>query len=225
MKKVLSLFLAAMMIFGLTACGSTATTGAASGSASGSDAASADYSVATEDTATKTVKIYAEVNGKYFTEVTRHGIVFAKGSNGEKSILRALCSEKDFYQAMIDIGGVPGDNLDLPCDDGAVIEGDKVGITVSWDGSDGEIPFEDCVKTGSGEPYQMDARFGGNIKHAYAANTGCIFCLDSCPVGITSNAAYGFGVVEKDKTEQFYGNPDVLPEDSTLVTVTFTLEA
>ena len=44
----------------------------------------------------------AEVNAKYFTEPTRHGVVYAKGSNGEKSVLRGLSNEKVFYQALLD---------------------------------------------------------------------------------------------------------------------------
>ena len=91
-----------------------------------------------------------------------------------------------------------------------------------WDRIKDMIPR---AKTGSGEPYVADIRFGGNIKSAYAANTGCILCLESCPVGITSNAAYGYGVIENTNTPQFFGNADILPEDGTIVTVTFTLAA
>lgn len=220
MKKLISLTMALALLCAclLTGCGSTGESGS-------KDGGETDYSQIAVDTATKTVKIYAEVNGKYFTQVTRHGIVFAEGSNGEKSVLRGLCSEKDFYAALLEIGAVPGDNLNVSDAEGKTVEGDKLDITVSWDGSDGEVPFSDCIKTGSGEPFQTDARFGGNIKAAYDYNTGCIYCLDSCPVGITSSAAYPYGAVEISKTEEFYGNADVLPEDGTLVTVTFTLLA
>lgn len=209
MKKILVFTLALGMSLALASCGGGST--------------ETDYSVITADASTKTVEIYAEVNGKYFNENTRHGVVFAGGSNGEKSILRGLCDEKEFYGALINIGGVPGDNLVLPMEPGSYIEGEKMTITVSWDGSNGEIPFEDIVRCGDGDPYEMDARFGGNIKAAYAKNTGCIFCLDSCAVGITSNAVYPTGTIEGTKHEQFYGNADVLPEDGTVVKVTFAL--
>lgn len=213
-KKGLLLLLALVMVMALASCGSTD---------AGKDAEAVDYSVVTADAATKTVKMYAEVNGKYFTENTRHGIVYAEGGNGEKSVLRGLANEKDFYQALINIGAVPGDNLTLPMEPGLAVDGAKLDITVSWDGSDGEIPFGEIIRTGDGDPYVMDARFGGNIKAAYAKNTGCIFCLDSCAVGITSNAAYPTGTIEGTKTEQFFGNADVLPKDGTVVTVTFTV--
>ena len=81
------------------------------------------------------------------------------------------------------------------------------------------------MNIGNGKSYISDFRFGGNITKAYAKNTGCILCTESCPVGITSNAAYGYGVVEHVKTLQFFGNPNVLPKDGTICQVTFTLLA
>lgn len=212
MKKLIAMILALTLVLALAACGAPA-------------AEEVDYSKIEVNSATQSVTIYAQVNGKYFTEPSRHGIVFKDGSNGEKCILRGLCSEKDFYGALISIGGQPGDNLPLPSPDGSIIDGQKVNVTVSWEGSNGEIPWENIMTTGNGKPYVSDFRFGGNITKAYAKNTGCILCIESCPVGICSNAAYGYGVVESTKTEQFYGNPDVLPEDGTICQVTFTLLA
>lgn len=53
--------------------------------------------------------------------------------------------------------------------------------------------------------------------------TGCLTCLDSCPVGIISNAAYTYGAVEERNEVEFTGNADVLPEDGTYVAVTYAL--
>ena len=213
MKKILAMVLALALVLSLAACGAAPAK------------EEVDYSKIEVNSATQSLTIYTQVNGKYFTEPSRHGVVFKDGSNGEKCILRGLCSEKDFYAAMISIGGQPGDNLPLPSPDGSIIDGQKVEVTVSWEGSNGEIPWSDIMTTGDGQPYVTDFRFGGNIKAAYAKNTGCILCTESCPVGITSNAAYAYGVVEHTKTMQFYGNPDVLPEDGTICQVTFTLLA
>ena len=215
MKKLIAMILALALVLALAACGAPAKE-------------EVDYSVITTNSATQSVTIYTQVNGKYFTEPSRHGVVFKDGSNGEKCILRGLCSEKDFYAALLSVGGVPGDKLyfaDATPDGTQYIEGQKLDVTVSWEGSNGEIPWADIMTTGNGKPYVADFRFGGNIKAAYAKNTGCILCIESCPVGICSNAAYGYGVVETTKTEQFYGNPDVLPEDGTICQVTFTLLA
>ena len=40
-------------------------------------------------------------------------------------------------------------------------------------------------------------------------------CLDSCPVGITSNAVYTYGAVEDKKEVAFKGNEAVFPDDGT----------
>lgn len=214
MKKLISLILVLVMALSLVACSAAPAK------------EEVDYSVITTNPSTQSVTIYAQINGKYFTEPSRHGVVFKDGSNGEKCILRGLCSEKDFYAALLSVGGVPGDKLVFTeAQPGDLIEGQKMDVTVSWEGSNGEIPWADIMTTGNGKPYVADFRFGGNIKAAYAKNTGCILCIESCPVGICSNAAYGYGVVETTKTEQFYGNPDVLPEDGTICQVTFTLLA
>lgn len=169
------------------------------------------------DTEKKEVKMLTEVNGKYFTETTRHGVVFKGGSNGEKSILRGLANEKKFYEALASFDITAGNNLTKD-DKGKKIEGTKMDVFVTWEGLGKEIPFNDIVV--SSDPRPMDIRFGGNIERANANNTGCILCLDSCPTGITSNSSYAFG--ESD-TVKFTGNKDILPEDGTQVTVIFRI--
>lgn len=179
----------------------------------------------TVDKEKKEVTIPAEVNGKYFTEPTRHGVVYLEGSNGEKSILRGLVNEKDFHQALLDIGAVPGNNVQLSdmkaeAGKGVSVEGSKLNVFVTWDGLGKEIPFTDIVKASEKRP--MDIRFGGNLENAKAKNTGCILCLDSCAVGITSDASYTTGTTERKEVE-FYGDDTVLPEDGTPVSVIFRL--
>ena len=98
MKKLIAMILALALVLALAACGAPAKE-------------EVDYSVITTNAATQSVTIYTQVNGKYFTEPSRHGVVFKDGSNGEKCILRGLCSEKDFYAALLSVGGVPGDKL------------------------------------------------------------------------------------------------------------------
>lgn len=171
------------------------------------------------------ISMPAEVNGKYFNEPTRHGVVFLAGSNGEKSVLRGLSDEKQFYAALVSIGGVPGDNVTLEDmkagpDNGKSVEGSKLNVFVKWDGSNGEIPFKDIIKTNVDRP--MDIRFGGNLQAANKANTGCVLCLDSCAVGITSNASYPTGTTQ-NKLAEFYGNKEILPTDGTRVTVIFRM--
>lgn len=167
----------------------------------------------------KEVKILAEVNGKYFTERTRHGVVFKDGSNGEKSVLRGLANQVDFYNAIKSLGAKPGNNVKMAdMSKGVKVQGSKLNVFVTWEGLGKEIPFNDIIS--SSDPRPMDIRFAGNIENAKAMNTGCILCLDSCAVGITSNASYETGA---SKTVKFYGKKDVLPKDGTKVTVIFRL--
>ena len=164
----------------------------------------------------KEVNIFAEVNGKYFTEPTRHGVVYAGGSNRDKSVLRGLGDEKIFYETMVAAGFEPSNTLTVEdMSKGVKVEGEALDVFISWDGQD-EIPFSDIIKASEERP--MDVRFGGNIENAKEYNTGCILCLDSCAVGITSNAAYETGASDNI---QFYGNSDVLPADGTKVKVIF----
>ena len=169
----------------------------------------------------KEVIIPAEVNGKYFNSPTRHGVVFDRGANGDKSVLRGLSDEREFYQALIDIGAVAGNNLtteDMKLE--KTVDGQKLDVFVTWDGLGKEIPFSDIIRSDEERP--MDIRFGGNFEAAKSKRTGCILCLDSCAVGITSDAAYETGAVEVKKIGR-YGREDVLPSDGTRVSVIFRI--
>lgn len=167
----------------------------------------------------KEVKITAIVNGKYFTEATRHGVVAIGGSNAEKSVLRGEANEIDFHEALMEIGAKPGDNVKLEdMSKGIKVDGEKLDVFVTWKGLGKEIPFNDIIK--ASDERDMDVRFGGNLVAAKEKKTGCILCLDSCAVGITSNSSYETGA---SKTVQFFGNPDVLPKDGTRVTVIFRI--
>ncbi len=214
MKKMMALLVASTMILAVSACGSSAT-----------EESDVTEETMTVDVENQEITMLCEVNGTYFTEATRHGIVFADGSNGEKSVLRGLVDEEEFYQAMLDIGAVAGDNLtmdDMALDmaDGVAVEGDTVEIYVTWDGQE-EIPFADIIICSEGE-YTMDMKFGGNLAYAQEYDTGCIVCLDSCAVGIISDATWVTGSTQTGGVE-FFGNEEVLPEDGTVVTVIFRL--
>ncbi|MGG7163254.1 YdjY domain-containing protein [Clostridium ihumii] len=213
-RKILSGLIAATFALSLVACGN-------SSRKTSTEDTNAKTLVINKDT--KEIKMLCEVNGKYFTESTRHGIVFKDGSNGEKSVLRGLADEKKFYDALIELGAKAGNNLtaeDMKAkkDNGKSVEGDKLEAVVTWEGQEKEIPFEDIIKASEERP--MDLRFGGNIESAKKNNTGCVLCLDSCATGITSDASYPTGTTQNNVVK-FYGDEEVLPEDGTVVTVTF----
>ena len=89
MKKFRIMSLSALMLISAAGCSTS------------NEAEAPDESTAQEvmviDSENKEITMLAEVNGKYFTESTRHGVVFKDGSNGEKSVLRGLADEKEFY--------------------------------------------------------------------------------------------------------------------------------
>lgn len=172
------------------------------------------------------IVIPAEVNGKYLVSPTKHALSYYKGGNGEKSIMRALVSEIDYYNALIELGAVPGNNI-KPEDmrarnsaEGKSTEGSKLTVFLTWEGSDGEILLDDAVvsEVANGEVRPLDLRFTGNLEFAQKYHPGCFICLDSCAAGISTNAAWPTGALN-NKEVSFHGNAKVLPPDGTRVNV------
>lgn len=172
------------------------------------------------DAKKKTVSIYTVVNAKYFSEPTRHGIVFKDGSNGEKSVLKAFVVPERFHAALELIGAKPGNNVKLDSPNGTAVEGTSLKVMMKANGSDMDI--SEVIKQ---DPEKVfDVRFGGNMTAAKDKKTGCILCLDSCAVGITSNASWGWGAMAKENKVKFFGREDKLPKDGEAVIVTFSLK-
>ncbi|MDU7559825.1 MAG: YdjY domain-containing protein [Finegoldia magna] len=174
------------------------------------------------DKEAKKITVLSSVNGKYFTEATRHASVNTDGSNGAKSVLTAYATPEEFYNALIEIGAKPGENMNPDNATTTHVEGSKIGATVTWEGAGKDYDINEVIKDSNGK--KIDFRFGGNLERAKTKKTGCLTCLDSCPVGIISNTTYTNGAVEKRNEVKFTGNADVLPEDGTYVAVTYTLE-
>jgi hypothetical protein len=136
----------------------------------------------------KRVIIYTEVNGKNLRETTRHwGVVFKDGKYVDRAILRTYAPPLAFHDALGEIGARPGNNLtkdvlDVP------VEGDRLEVTATWPGLGKELKLTDIFydKTGKG----FDIKFGGNRKASEEHHTGCVTCLESCWIAITSNANY-----------------------------------
>jgi ferredoxin len=97
------------------------------------------------------------------------------------------------------------------------VQGDLLEVTVAWEGAPKEYALDEVITDSNKKPFQI--RFGGNLKNALQFKTGCLLCLDSCPVGITSNANYTMGAVEKRSEVIFKGNDKILPPDGSLVVI------
>lgn len=174
------------------------------------------------DKENRTIKILASVNGKYLETSTRHGVVYDDGNFGRKSIYGTKVHEMDFHKAMLEIQAKPGNNMTLDNAAETHVEGDIMDITVTWDGADKEYEFGETIIDSNGNPFEF--HFGGNEKVATEKHTGCITCLDSCPVGLISNATYTYGAVEKRGEVEFFGNKEILPEDGTPVIITYKIK-
>ena len=168
-----------------------------------------------------TVTVLTQVNGKYFTEGTRHASVFKDGSNGAKSVFTSYGNHEDFYNALVEIGAEPGNNMTPDNAATTHVEGTPIDMKITWDGADKAYDVNEVINDSNGK--EIAFKFGGNHDRSMEKHTGCLTCLDSCPVGIISNSAYTNGAVEKTKEVEFTGNQDVLPEDGTYVATVYSI--
>lgn len=157
--------------------------------------------------------IYTEVNPPQPNRTNPHwGVVWSGGRLKEKAILIAFCSPPAFYQALMEIGAKPGDNLTLESS-GEFVSGSSVTVTALLPDSGRRFPLDRIFEDASRKGFQI--RFGGNRNRALEEKSGCITCLESCPVGITSNAAYpAIGSFRRwvSPNSNFKGNFDILPK-------------
>ena len=174
------------------------------------------------DKAHRSISFLAEVNGKYLFQPTRHFAVYKNGKNGDKSVLRGFVNPVDFYDALLKIHAKAGENMSLKNKETTNVKGQEFYVTVNWDGAKRPYSIDEVVTDSNHKPIHM--KFGGNIENAKRLKTGCLLCLDSCPVGIVSNATYTYGAVEKRKEVSFTGNQNVLPPDGTRVVVTLSIK-
>ena len=174
------------------------------------------------DEENKTVTIYATFNGKFLTESTRHLVVSETGKFGDKPVFISQTPPADFHQALLDIGAEPGDNMTPENAEETTSEGTPLDITVYWDGNEDGKNVNEIVKDSNGK--DLDIRFTGNIDRSNEMKTGCLSCLDSCTVGISSNANYPLGSVEKTKIVEFSIDEANAPEEGTPVALVYTIK-
>ena len=170
----------------------------------------------------KSVTIYTKYNGKFETEATRHLVICKDGKLSDKSIFSSYVSPTDFYNALVEVGAEAGNNMTADNASTTKSEGSKLEVTLCWAGQEGSVGIDDVVKDSNGKA--IDMRFSGNIDPSKEFNTGCISCLDSCFVGITSNGEYPLGAIEEAKEVEFTVDADKAPEDGTPVAITYTVK-
>ncbi len=170
----------------------------------------------------KRVLIYTEVHEMNVHQSNIHwGIVFKDGKFQDRAILRAYANQLDFHDALIKIGAKPGNNL-IKDTIGKYIEGDVLDVKATWPGLGRELTLDEIFHDQTGKGFQI--RFGGNRKASEEQHTGCITCLESCWISISSNARYPqTGAIKRfiDPNSRFKGQADVLPSDGNPVIVLY----
>ena len=222
-KKLLALLLGVVMVFALAACSKSAPEPAEEGQEQD------PLSIVNIDD-NGDVTFHGTVNGDWLTDNTkgnttsRHFIIDSDGFNTGKSIITSYAPASEIYAKMIEAGFAAGDRdqEEFTLEEGETLaEGEAIKVTLTWAGQEEPVDMKDAVVLSDGSRPDIDIHFHGNYANFQKNYSGCVCCLDSCYVGITSNAKYGFLNVEKDDPS-ILGDASVLPADGEVVMITFS---
>ncbi|SEM65201.1 hypothetical protein SAMN04489760_13027 [Syntrophus gentianae] len=174
------------------------------------------------DTARRIVKLYTKLQLRHLTETTSHwGIGYSGGKLADKFILVSSAEPVAFHDALVRIGARAGNNL--PLDGyGKFIGGDRLILSAQWPGLPTPVSLHEIFYDSAGKGF--DIRFGGNRAIAAEKKTGCLTCLESCPIGISSNAVYPhLSTLQRmlRPNSSFRGKPERLPNKEAVPIVVF----
>jgi len=174
------------------------------------------------DMKNRVVKMYTEISLRHLTETTTHwGIGCHTGTYADMFILISPAEPLDFHDSLIRIGAKPGNNLALDSY-GKHVSGDRLNVTASWPGIKKPFDISEIFYDSTGKGYQI--LFGGNRAASEKMKTGCLTCLESCPISITSNTVYPHlsGIKRKIiPNSHFRGKPEALPNTEAAPVVVF----
>lgn len=166
------------------------------------------------DEKNKRLLIYTEVHEMNVHQSNVHwGVVFKGGRFQDRAILRSYAPHLDFHDALIKIGAKPGNNLTKDTI-GQFVQGDTIEVKAIIPPSNKEYDLNEIFHDEKGKGFHI--KFGGNRKASEEQNTGCITCLESCWISITSNSNYPqTGAIKRflNPNSRFKGRPEILPED------------
>ncbi len=174
------------------------------------------------EAAEKKVLLYCEVHGKGLTSSNPHwGVVFRGGKLHDKAILKAFAPPEDFYDALVRIGAKPGNAMNEESY-GVSVSGDVLDVSATWQGLGRELTLGDIFSDEAGKGFQI--RFGGNRAAAAEQKTGCITCLESCWIGVTSNSRYPYISSFRrtlNPNSRFQGKNSLLPGDGSAMILVY----
>jgi hypothetical protein len=159
-----------------------------------------------------------------------HAVVWKEGRAAGEALLSAYADDASVYDALVEIGGVPGNNLTMAAWNDRKdpksrapderVNGSPVDIFVWWPNLSRPLPLKDLLIDSAGRG--IDMRFGGNKALIPEWRSGCIACLYSCPGGKVSNHAYTIRDYMKGTTT-FAVNFSRVPRGTTRAVVIFRL--
>ncbi len=177
------------------------------------------------DEKNKRVLIYTEVHEMNVHQSNVHwGVVFKGGRFQDRAILRSYAYHLDFHDALLKIGANPGNNLNKDTI-GQYVEGDILDVKAIIPPSKTIYTLNEIFHDETGKGFLI--KFGGNRKASEQQNTGCITCLESCWISITSNANYPqTGAIKRflNPNSKFKGKANVLPEDGKPVILIYSIK-
>jgi len=187
----------------------------------------------TVDREARTVTVQATVHAGQFPgepNPAYHLVIWEHGKLAENGLFVTPTSDKEVLDALISLGGVPGDNLtqetwDERFDPGKLepdklAEGTEVEVLVQWPELTEPMPVAELFEPGPG--VRMSWRLAGNEKLISAWKSGCVVCMYSCPGSKVANAELSVRDYMQD-LRRFALRAGVLPPDGTQATVTFRL--
>ncbi len=209
-KSIVAALVTVMALFALAGCSSNSASTDTEAESTDAAATAATEGVVVDEAA-KTVTFSATATG-FDAESSIHFLVNENGSNAEKAFFTTTATNHDLFDALESLGATHGDNIAVE-DTGGTIEGSDLKIEIIVDGT--SYAPNELVAGSDLRPDQP--RFGGNIDLNDEYGTGCLFCMESCSLGITSNAAYEYCEPME------FAPTDNMPAAGTEVTVVYTV--
>lgn len=141
-------------------------------------------------------------------------IVHEGGTAAYNALFTIAAPESAVYKALLAIGAKPGNNL-RPYPWSKIYDtrftspdekskGSPLSIQVLYGGK--SSPASSIVRDENNKHFNF--RFSGNEMPQHASTTGCVVCLESCPLGKIGNASYSMRDMIK-KTALFSALPDL----------------
>lgn len=189
------------------------------------------------------------------TRGTHHGIIYKHGGLHNNGLLWVNMAPFCFQELLTYLGASPDGNMSDGINFGTMDDwrskfpnGQKLVYSVSWEGADKFYAFDEIFEEKASE-YQPDpaaftqvgieSHIGGTEDSSLNWNSGCIFCLYACVVGISSNARanedtwfadggiYDYENFPDDPRNvyagRYYPRMDILPGEGKLIKVKVTI--